>query len=61
VALKQARTAQPWLGHPASEAPHGYHAEKVVHSFFEGSREHVAFERTLRLRMHLEIAGPVAD
>ena len=34
-----------------------YYAENVINGFLEVSREHVAFERTLRMKMHIEIAG----
>jgi hypothetical protein len=36
-----------------------YYADNVVNGFLEVSREHVAFERTLRMKMHIEIAGGV--
>jgi Ca-activated chloride channel homolog len=36
-----------------------YYAENVINGFLEVSREHVAFERTLRMKMHIEIAGAV--
>jgi Protein of unknown function (DUF1194) len=36
-----------------------YYADNVINGFLEVSREHVAFERTLRMKMHIEIAGGV--
>lgn len=38
-----------------------YYAENVITGFLEVSREHVAFERTLRMKMHIEIAGDLPD
>ena len=38
-----------------------YYAEHVITGFLEVSREHVAFERTLRMKMHIEIAGELPD
>ena len=38
-----------------------YYAENVINGFLEVSREHVAFERTLRMKMHIEIAGELQD
>ena len=38
-----------------------YYAENVITGFLEVSREHVAFERTLRMKMHIEIAGDLED
>lgn len=47
------------LAIPTPEDPevHRYYAENVITGFLEVSREHVAFERTLRTKMHIEIAG----
>ncbi len=38
-----------------------YYADNVINGFLEVSREHVAFERTLRMKMHIEIAGELQD
>jgi hypothetical protein len=38
-----------------------YYAENIITGFLEVSREHVAFERTLRMKMHIEIAGGLPD
>jgi Ca-activated chloride channel family protein len=47
------------LAIPTPEDPEvdRYYADNVVNGFLEVSREHVAFERTLRMKMHIEIAG----
>jgi hypothetical protein len=47
------------LAIPTPEDPEvdRYYAENVVNGFLEVSREHVAFERSLRMKMHIEIAG----
>jgi hypothetical protein len=49
------------LAIPTAEDPDvdRYYAENVINGFLEVSREHVAFERTLRMKMHIEIAGAV--
>jgi hypothetical protein len=49
------------LAIPTAEEPEvdRYYAENVINGFLEVSREHVAFERTLRMKMHIEIAGEV--
>jgi hypothetical protein len=49
------------LAIPTAEDPDvdRYYAENVINGFLEVSREHVAFERTLRMKMHIEIAGEV--
>jgi hypothetical protein len=51
------------LAIPTPEDPHvdRYYAENVINGFLEVSREHIAFERTLRMKMHLEIAGGFRD
>jgi hypothetical protein len=51
------------LAIPTPEDPHvdRYYADNVVNGFLEVAREHVAFERTLRMKMHLEIAGGFRD
>jgi hypothetical protein len=47
------------LAIPTAEEPEidRYYAENVVNGFLEVSREHADFERSLRLKMSLEIAG----
>jgi hypothetical protein len=47
------------LAIPTPEDPEidRYYAENVINGFLEVSREHVAFERALRTKMHIEIAG----
>jgi hypothetical protein len=47
------------LAIPTPEEPEidRYYAENVVNGFLEVSREHADFERSLRLKMSLEIAG----
>ena len=47
------------LAIPTPEDPEidRYYAENVINGFLEVSREHVAFERVLRHKMHIEIAG----
>jgi hypothetical protein len=47
------------LAIPTPEDPEvdRYYAENVVNGFLEVSREHAAFERTLRMKMRIEIAG----
>jgi hypothetical protein len=47
------------LAIPTAEEPaiDRYYAENVVNGFLEVSREHADFERSLRLKMSLEIAG----
>ena len=47
------------LAIPTAEDPDvdRYYADNVINGFLEVSREHVAFERTLRMKMHIEIAG----
>ena len=49
------------LAIPTPEDPNvdRYYADNVITGFLEVSREHVAFERTLRMKMHIEIAGEV--
>jgi hypothetical protein len=49
------------LAIPTPEDPRvdRYYADNVITGFLEVSREHVAFERTLRMKMHIEIAGEV--
>jgi hypothetical protein len=49
------------LAIPTPEDPEiaRYYAENVITGFLEVSREHVAFERTLRTKMHIEIAGQI--
>ena len=49
------------LAIPTPEDPNvdRYYADNVISGFLEVSREHVAFERTLRMKMHIEIAGEV--
>ena len=51
------------LAIPTPEDPQidRYYADNVVNGFLEVSREHVAFARTLRMKMHLEIAGDLED
>jgi hypothetical protein len=51
------------LAIPTPEDPdvERYYAENVINGFLEVSREHVAFERTLRMKMHIEIAGALRD
>lgn len=51
------------LAIPTPEDPQidRYYAENVITGFLEVSREHVAFERTLRMKMHIEIAGDLPD
>ena len=51
------------LAIPTPEDPdvERYYAENVINGFLEVSREHVAFERTLRMKMHIEIAGHAPD
>ena len=50
------------LAIPTPEDPEidRYYAENVINGFLEVSREHVAFERVLRHKMHIEIAGQLA-
>lgn len=50
------------LAIPTPEDPEidRYYAENVINGFLEVSREHVAFERVLRDKMHIEIAGRLA-
>ena len=38
-----------------------YYADNVINGFLEVSREHVAFERSLRMKMHIEIADDFRD
>jgi Ca-activated chloride channel homolog len=47
------------LAIPTPEDPEvdRYYAENVINGFLEVSRQHVAFERTLRMKMQIEIAG----
>jgi Mg-chelatase subunit ChlD len=47
------------LAIPTAEEPEidRYYADNVVNGFLEVSREHADFERSLRLKMSLEIAG----
>jgi Ca-activated chloride channel family protein len=51
------------LAIPTPEDPRvdRYYADNIVTGFLEVSREHVAFERTLRMKMHAEIAGDFRD
>ena len=51
------------LAIPTPEDPNvdRYYADNVINGFLEVSREHVAFERTLRMKMHIEIAGALED
>lgn len=51
------------LAIPTPEDPEidRYYAENVITGFLEVSREHAAFERTLRTKMHIEIAGRLDD
>jgi hypothetical protein len=51
------------LAIPTPEDPQvdRYYTDNVVNGFLEVAREHVAFERTLRMKMHLEIAGDFED
>jgi hypothetical protein len=48
------------LAIPTPEEPEidRYYAENVITGFLEISREHIDFERSLWLKMSLEIAGP---
>ena len=47
------------LAIPTPEDPEiaRYYAENVINGFLEVSREHLGFERALRTKMHIEIAG----
>jgi hypothetical protein len=47
------------LAIPTPEDPEidRYYAENVINGFLEVSREHVAFERVLRTKMHIEVAA----
>lgn len=38
-----------------------YYRDNVITGFLEVSREHAAFERALRTKMHIEIAGELRD
>jgi hypothetical protein len=51
------------LAIPTPEDPQidRYYADNVITGFLEVSREHVAFERSLRTKMHIEIAGALRD
>jgi hypothetical protein len=51
------------LAIPTAEDPDvdRYYADNVINGFLEVSREHAAFERTLRMKMHIEIAGALQD
>jgi hypothetical protein len=51
------------LAIPTPEDPQidRYYADNVITGFLEVSREHVAFERSLRTKMHIEIAGALQD
>lgn len=51
------------LAIPTPEDPEidRYYADNVITGFLEVSREHGAFERTLRTKMHIEIAGKLPE
>jgi hypothetical protein len=51
------------LAIPTPEDPEiaRYYAENVINGFLEVSREHLGFERALRTKMHIEIAGQIPE
>jgi hypothetical protein len=51
------------LAIPTPEDPEiaRYYAENVINGFLEVSREHLGFERVLRTKMHIEIAGQIPE